>query len=83
MAGDRDSLANISVQSEDYRKGLVLGFTMAEIMLILLFLLLFLLGKELIDLQENLGSSISLEAPEVVVGQDIAVQCNRPVPGRF
>ena len=74
MAGGRDSLANTSVQSEDYRKGLVLGFTMAEIMLILLFLLLLLLGKELIDLQEKLNSSISLEAPEVVVGQDIAVQ---------
>jgi hypothetical protein len=74
LAGDRDSLANISAQSEDYRKGLVLGFTMAEIMLVLLFLLLLLLGNELKDLHEKLNSSISLDAPEVVAAQDMAAQ---------
>ena len=79
MASDRDLLANISGQYEDYRKGLVLGFTMAEIMLILLFLLLLLLGKELRDLYSELDSSISKDSPQASVGKDIEEQWKEAV----
>lgn len=79
MASDRDLLANISGQSEEYRKGLVLGFTMAEIMLILLFLLLLLLGKELRDLHSELDSSIPKDSAQASVGKDIEDQWKEAV----
>ena len=44
---------------------------MAEIMLVLLFLLLLLLGKLLQDLKEQLGNSAPLKSPEVVAGQSL------------
>ena len=44
----------VDQQSEQYRRGQVLGFTMAEIMLVLLFLLLILLGDEITDLTKDL-----------------------------
>ena len=71
MAVERDSSANILGQSEDYRKGLVLGFTMAEIMLILLFLLLLLLGRELRNLHEQIDNSIPSDSPEAIAGSSI------------
>ena len=46
------SKGQIEHQTEEYRKGQVLGFTMAEIMLVILFLLLLLLGSK-INKQEN------------------------------
>jgi DNA repair exonuclease SbcCD ATPase subunit len=79
LASDRDLLANISGQSEDYRKGLVLGFTMAEIMLILLFLLLLLLGKELRDLYSELDSSIPKDSVQAIVGKDVEDQWKEAV----
>lgn len=51
-------------QSEEYRKGQVLGFTMAEIMLVLLFLLLLLLGAKLHKLTKSLEDSYKPTAPE-------------------
>ena len=66
-----DPKADISGQAEEYRKGMVLGFTMAEIMLVLLFLLLLLLGKLLQELREQLGNSAPLNSPEVVAGQGL------------
>ncbi len=79
MASKRNLSADISGQSEEYRKGLVLGFTMAEIMLILLFLLLLLLGKELRDLYEQLNSSIPFDSPEASVGRDITDQWEKAI----
>lgn len=52
-----DSKDIINLQSEEYRKGQVLGFTMAEIMLVLLFLLLLLLGAKLQKLNKTIESS--------------------------
>jgi hypothetical protein len=46
------SKGQIEHQTEEYRKGQILGFTMAEIMLVILFLLLLLLGSK-INKQEN------------------------------
>lgn len=54
----------IEQQSEAYRRGQVLGFTMAEIMLVLLFLLLILLGDQLSRLAEDLEVSIQPGTPE-------------------
>ena len=48
----------ITQQREEYRKGQVLGFTMAEIMLVLLFLLLLLLGDRIRGLNKELDQSI-------------------------
>ena len=47
----------INTQSEQYRRGQILGFTMAEIMLVLLFLLLLLLGSKIKQLSEVLNLS--------------------------
>ena len=47
----------INTQSEEYRRGQVLGFTMAEIMLVILFLLLLLLGSKIKQLSEVLNTS--------------------------
>ena len=63
--------ADVTGQSEEYRKGLVLGFTMAEIMLILLFLLLLLLGKQLRDLEDQVSNSTLNDSPEVIVGSGL------------
>ena len=54
----------IEQQSEAYRRGQALGFTMAEIMLVLLFLLLILLGDQLSRLAEDLEVSIQPGTPE-------------------
>lgn len=54
-------------QSEQYRRGQVLGFTMAEIMLILLFLLLILLGDQISDLEKELEQSLPPSSPEASV----------------
>lgn len=72
----KDLRADIGGQAEEYRKGMVLGFTMAEIMLVLLFLLLLLLGKLLQDLREQLGNSAPLNSPEVVAGQGLQDRFN-------
>lgn len=54
----------VDQQSEQYRRGQVLGFTMAEIMLILLFLLLILLGDQISDLEKELEQSLPPSSPE-------------------
>lgn len=59
-----DEVSVVSSQSEQYRRGQVLGFTMAEIMLVLLFLLLILLGDQISDLQVELDESIQPGTPE-------------------
>ena len=46
----------VDQQSEHYRRGQILGFTMAEIMLVLLFLLLLLLGTKITKLSNALES---------------------------
>lgn len=51
-------------ESEQYRRGQVLGFTMAEIMLVLLFLLLILLGDQISDLEKELEQSLPPSSPE-------------------
>ena len=43
---------NIRQQSLNSRRGLLLGMTLAEVMLIILFALLLLLGRQFIDLEE-------------------------------
>lgn len=63
----------VTRQSEEYRKGQVLGFTMAEIMLVLLFLLLLLLGAKLHKLTNTLNESYqpgTLEKQSVDVIKD-------------
>ena len=47
----------INDQTEQYQRGQVLGFTMAEIMLVLIFLLLLLLGTQLQQTQDKLESA--------------------------
>lgn len=54
----------VDQQSEQYRRGQVLGFTMAEIMLVLLFLLLILLGDEITDLTRDLKVYISPQSAQ-------------------
>lgn len=54
----------IEQQSEAYRRGQVLGFTMAEIMLVLLFLLLILLSDQLSRLADDLEVAIQPGTPE-------------------
>ncbi len=54
----------IDQQSEQYRRGQVLGFTMAEMMLILLFLLLLLLGSKINDLANKLNNSFTPNTPQ-------------------
>ena len=63
----------IEQQSEAYRRGQVLGFTMAEIMLVLLFLLLILLGDQLSRLAEDLGTFYTAGYPRAF--------CNNIDPG--
>jgi hypothetical protein len=55
---------SVNQQSEEYRKGQVLGFTMAEIMLVLLFLLLLLLGGKLNKLNKTIESSYQPNSKE-------------------
>lgn len=50
----------IDRQMEQYRRGQILGFTMAEIMLILLFLLLLLLGTKVEALSKQLERSLPI-----------------------
>lgn len=50
----------IDRQMEQYRRGQILGFTMAEIMLVLLFLLLLLLGARIRDLSSQLDRAIEI-----------------------
>lgn len=52
-----NSSSEINNQSEQYRRGQILGFTMAEIMLVLLFILLLLLGSKIKQLNKNLDAS--------------------------
>ena len=54
----------VDQQSEQYRRGQVLGFTMAEIMLVLLFLLLILLGDQITDLTRDLKVYISPQSAQ-------------------
>lgn len=54
----------IDYQSEQYRRGQVLGFTMAEIMLVLLFILLLMLGRKISQLEKDLVQAISPETPK-------------------
>ena len=54
----------VDQQSEQYKRGQVLGFTMAEIMLVLLFLLLILLGDQISDLEKELQQSLPPSSPE-------------------
>ena len=58
------SRGEIENQTEQYRKGQVLGFTMAEIMLVLLFLLLLLLGSKINRQAEALSTSYQNGTPE-------------------
>jgi hypothetical protein len=57
MRTDREAI--IDGQSEQYRRGQILGFTMAEIMLVLLFLLLLVLGSRVKELAHRLETYIS------------------------
>ncbi|MCC2099180.1 MAG: hypothetical protein KDJ29_19985, partial [Hyphomicrobiales bacterium] len=43
------------IDDREYRRGMILGLTLAEVLLLLLFLLMLALGSELIDLQDRLG----------------------------
>ena len=54
----------INDQTEQYQRGQVLGFTMAEIMLVLIFLLLLLLGTQLQQTQDKLESAYAPDSPE-------------------
>jgi len=63
---DPDVNGVINTQSEQYRRGQILGFTMAEIMLVLLFLLLLLLGSKIKALSEKLKAAF---APDTVEHQ--------------
>jgi len=54
----------IEHQTEEYRKGQVLGFTMAEIMLVILFLLLLLLGSKINKQADALSKSYQKDTPE-------------------
>lgn len=54
----------IDQQSEQYRRGQILGFTMAEIMLVLLFLLLLLMGSKLSKINNLLDDSITKDMIE-------------------
>jgi hypothetical protein len=58
------SKGQIEHQTEEYRKGQVLGFTMAEIMLIILFLLLLLLGSKINKQADALSKSYQKDSPE-------------------
>ena len=60
----QDDITGVDFQSEQYRRGQVLGFTMAEIMLVLLFLLLILLGAQISNMQEEIDRSIAPDSPE-------------------
>ncbi len=60
----QQDLGAIDQQSEQYRRGQVLGFTMAEIILILLFLLLLLLGSKIDLLSEELLTAFASDTPE-------------------
>ena len=53
----------IDYQSEQYRRGQVLGFTMAEIMLVLLFILLLMLGRKISQLEKDLVQAIPPATP--------------------
>jgi len=59
MQGDREAI--IDAQNEQYRRGQILGFTMAEIMLVLLFLLLLILGSRVKQLVTQLDTYIQPE----------------------
>jgi len=54
----------INTQSEQYRRGQILGFTMAEIMLVLLFLLLLLLGSKIKALSDELKAAFTTDTIE-------------------
>ena len=58
------SSGQIERQSEEYRKGQVLGFTMAEIMLVILFLLLLLLGSKINKQADALSKSYQRDTKE-------------------
>ena len=58
------SRGQIEQQTEEYRKGQVLGFTMAEIMLVILFLLLLLLGSKINKQADLLSESYQKDTPE-------------------
>ena len=60
---DPDS-SPIDYQSEQYRRGQVLGFTMAEIMLVLLFILLLMLGRKIDLMAKDLDEAIPPETPK-------------------
>lgn len=68
MVREVSSRPLIDHQSEQYRRGQILGFTMAEIMLVLLFLLLLLMGAKLTNLSKLLEDSI---APDSVPYQSV------------
>lgn len=61
---DSDLNGVINTQSEQYRRGQILGFTMAEIMLVLLFLLLLLLGSKIKALSEELKAAFAPDTTE-------------------
>lgn len=61
---DSDINGVINTQSEQYRRGQILGFTMAEIMLVLLFLLLLLLGSKIKELSEELKAAFKPDSAE-------------------
>ena len=54
---DSESKNILNNQSDQYRKGQVLGFTMAEIMLVLIFILLLLLGTKITKLTDTLDKA--------------------------
>lgn len=54
---DSESKNILNNQSDQYRKGQVLGFTMAEIMLVLIFILLLLLGTKITKLTDTLDNA--------------------------
>jgi hypothetical protein len=58
------SRGQIEHQSDEYRKGQVLGFTMAEIMLVILFLLLLLLGSKINKQADALSTSYQKDTLE-------------------
>ena len=61
----------INNQTEQYQRGQVLGFTMAEIMLVLIFLLLLLLGTKIQKTQDKLNAAYSADSPEYKVAVQV------------
>lgn len=71
------SSGQIERQSEEYRKGQVLGFTMAEIMLVILFLLLLLLGAKINKQTDALSKSYQKDTTEYQAIEKIKITLSK------